>query len=455
MAKRVYYGTCATAAGTTAKKVYIPDMDLAERDFNFEKGDLLVVFFAQTNTANSPSITVYLQDTEHETSTVIDSGKLIKSLDIESNMARAWAAGETVIFAYTQKSTTDTYYWELIDGAHATTTVYGDTKLFDDSRFTTWIGQPEADVDSQIALTPNTLKKFFELLKTQAEDESEEEVEVPLGLKWTPYESGTAQKLGTLSLSNNTTGVMLTYPVEAKIAQYLNNNPPITHTGQLINNGNGTTQNPTDPNTEPFITRAVPDDLYFGNGNSLRYGTPSSSKVRIILNNGNNKIVIGDSADNTLAGIVINKPTNIVGNTSITGQLTATTASASSVGITTNGIVQEKGVALSERYSPQLKVVKYTHQPAEIIKGSVSRQGDSTHIHVPVNDQTGWTAIGIVGYNMNYANAARQEAYLAHMWECYITEINGVPNIEYSLYNLANKNILLQIDFYVLFQKNI
>lgn len=450
MAKRVYYGTCATAADQTAKQVYVPDTDLAESGFNFKEGDLLVVFFSQTNTVNSPSITVYLQDTETETSTIIDSGKLIKSLDVESNIANIWAAGETVIFAYTQQGTTSTYYWSLIDSGRATTSIYGDTKLFNDTNFSTWIGQPQAAIDSQIALTPNTLKKFFDLLKSQ--DDSGEEV---LGLKWNPYEVGTAQNLGVLSLSNDSVGVMLTYPIEQKIAEYLNNHPPITHTGQLTNNGNGTTQNPTDPNTEPFITRAIPNNLYFGNGNSLRYGTPSSSKVRIILNNGNNKIVIGDSTDNTLAGIVIGKPTDINGNTQITGQLTATANSASSVGITTNGIIREKGVALSERYSPLLKVVKYTHQPAEILKGGVSRQGDSTHIHVPVNDQTGWTAIGIVGYNMNYANAARQEAYLAHMWECYLTTINGVPNIEYSLYNLANKNILLQIDFYVLFQKNI
>lgn len=455
MAKRVYYGTCATAAGTTAKKVYIPDMDLAERDFNFEKGDLLVVFFAQTNTANSPSITVYLQDTEHETSTVIDSGKLIKSLDIESNMARAWAAGETVIFAYTQKSTTDTYYWELIDGAHATTTVYGDTKLFDDSRFTTWIGQPEADVDSQIALTPNTLKKFFELLKTQAEDESEEEVEVPLGLKWTPYESGTAQKLGTLSLSNNTKGVVLTYPVEAKIAQYLNNNPPITHTGQLVNNGNGLTEDATSSDAEPFITRVIPNHLYFASGRSLRYGTPESSKARIILNNSNNRLVIGDSSDDTLVGISIGKPTNISGNTKITGKLTATVDAATSIGITTNGVVQEKGVNLSDRYSPQLQVIKYNHQTGKILKSGVSKQGDSAHIHIPLNDQTGWTAVGIVGYDINYLYQDHQDAYLANMWECFIRVINGVPNIEYSLYNLANRDIYVQVDFYVLFKKDI
>ena len=453
MAKRVYYGTCATAAGQTAKKVYVPDTDLAERGFNFKEGDLLVVFFSQTNTVNSPSITVYLQDTETETSTIINSGKLIKSLDVESNIANIWAAGETVIFAYTQQGTTSTYYWNLIDSGRATTSVYGDTKLFNDTNFSTWIGQPQAAIDSQIALTPNTLKKFFDLLKSQAEEE--EETVLPLGLKWNPYESGTAQNLGVLSLSNDSAGVMLTYPIEQKIAEYLNNHPPITHTGQLINNGNGTTQNPTNPNTEPFITRAVPNNLYFENGNGLRYGTPSSSKVRIILNNGNNKIVIGDSTDNTLAGIVIGKSTDINGNTKITGKLTATTNSASSVGITTNGIIQENGVALSERYNPLLKVVKYTHQPAEILKGGVSKQGDSAHIHVPVNNQTGWTAIGIVGYNMNYANAARQEAYLAHMWECYITTVSGVPNIEYSLYNLANKNILLQIDFYVLFQKDI
>ena len=119
MAVRTFYGTCKTASNVSQKKVYVPDVELAD-NFNFIEGDLLVVFFAQTNTVSEPSIVVYLQDPEEELSTTTDSGKLIKSVDVEANMENSWAAGETVVFAYTQLATAGTYYWELINGFHAT-----------------------------------------------------------------------------------------------------------------------------------------------------------------------------------------------------------------------------------------------------------------------------------------------------------------------------------------------
>ena len=100
-----------------------------------------------------PSIVVYLQDPEDETSTTTDSGKLIKSVDVEANMENAWAAGETVIFAYTQLNIGGVYYWELINAFHATMDTYGDTKLFDDTDFVTWIGEPIDEDDSTVALT--------------------------------------------------------------------------------------------------------------------------------------------------------------------------------------------------------------------------------------------------------------------------------------------------------------
>ena len=308
MAVRTYYGTCKTASGESEKKVYVPDLDLTvgNNGFNFQEGDLLVVFFAQTNTISGPSIVVYIQDPEVETSTTSDIGKYIKSLDVEANMENAWAAGETVIFAYTQQSTSGTYYWELINANHASIETYGDTKLFDEDNLNNLLAGTY-DGEQDIALTPNTLKKFYDLLQGQ-EDES------PLGLKWTPYEEGEAQNLGVLSLSNDSNGVMLTYPIETKIQEYINQNPTITHTGQLVNNGNGGGEGHELDEAEPFITRIIPNDLYFGNEKGLYYGIPNTNPEsqeitaypRIILNDSENKISIGDGNDNSLAGIVLN-----------------------------------------------------------------------------------------------------------------------------------------------------
>ena len=444
MATRTYYGTCKTGSGVSQKKVYVPDEDL-NTNFQFIKGDLLVVFFSQTNTVISPSIVVYNQDPELETSTTSDSGKLIKTLDVQSNLQNAWAAGETVIFAYTKQGTSNTYYWELVDANHASVQTYGDTKLFDvKENFQTWIAGEEDDADSTVALTPNMLKRLFNLMVSENEEE-----EAPIGLKWSPGMSGTAQRLGTLSLTNGTKGVPITYPIEQKIANYIAQHNPVTRTSQLDNDGEG---------TNPFITK-IPGNLYFGSNQGLYYGTtPSTAKFRINLNysdNNNNKIVIGQTSDTSLAGITLGKPTAIIGNTNVTGTINTTgkiTATVGSgAGLSTNGIIQEKGQDLSARYSPKLQVVKFTDQVGKIAKGKTSTRNNNTHLHIPVN-KSGWTPIGVVGYNVNYLPPHKTgDALFANVWECYLKTISGVPNVEYSIYNLHDKDIYVQIDVYVLY----
>ena len=487
MAVRTYYGTCKTASGETEKKVYVPDIDLTEEEFNFKEGDLLVVFFAQTNTASAPSIVVYLQDPEDEISTTSDSGKDIKSVDVEANIENAWAAGETVIFAYTQLGTTNNYYWELIDAFHASKETYGNTKLFDDTEFSSWIGEPEAEEDSKIALTPNTLKKFFNLLRgNQSEEEEESVIDPPIGLYWEPTTQGEEQTLGYLSLSNGLdegSWLEITYPIEAKIQSYIHETPIPTHTGELINNGNGYGEDLTaDPigveggTAEPFITRVVPDELYFGVNKGLYYGVPyydfehegeeevATAWPRIILNDTNNYLVLGDTEDTTLAGITINKPTEVNGNLRVNGTATSilpvvegeTVTSAS--GIITNGIIQEQNQPLSERYGPDYKVLKKHGGPHEIAAHAVVKVNDSAHIHIDVSEQ-GWTPIGVVGYNVNYSPPNNSgDALYSNVWECYLMyDGNGNPTntVEYSIFNMRDKVVHVQIDIYVLYRKNL
>lgn len=344
MAKRVYYGTCKSGSGEEQKKVYVPDIEIIDNKFNFEEGDLLTVFFAQKNDVDAPSIVIYNQDPEQESSTTIDGGKYIKTLDVEAGLADAWDAGETVIFVYTQQDTSDSYYWELVDAAHATTTIYGNTKLFtitDDNDFKEWITNDNISGPDDVAMTPYMLKRFYKLLKTAQDDQQEEDI--LLGLKWTPADYGSleTQPLGTLSFGIDGSAVTIDYPIQQIIQQYITNNPLITHTGELYNNGNGSTESAVDESAEPFITRMVPNNLYFNNGNGLYYiyTTPATiwwgwqeipnpnagqtiSIPRIILNDSNDKIAIGgDSNDDGLKGILLGKPTQINGNTSIYGDI--------------------------------------------------------------------------------------------------------------------------------------
>ena len=481
--KRVYYGTCKTASDAAAKKVYVPDLDILDENFNFDEGDLLVVFFAQSNTVDAPSIVIYSQDPEQESSTTSDSGKYIKSLDVTADLADSWAAGETLIFAYTQEGVGEAYYWELIDAAHATIDVYGNTKLFDDSNFIEWLADEEIhEEDSEIALTPNTLKKFYQLLignnSSQEEEEPDPEPEPepdpepdpepepepepepviipPLGLKWTPSESVTqyeTQPLGTLSLTNNTDGIEINYPINAIVGEYLQTVKPITHTGQLVNNGNGASGDPTAANSEPFITRMIPNNLYFNNGNGLYYG----NKARIILNNSGNKIVIGSSTDNTLNGIHLDKATAINGNTSITGALATTggiTAAGtiiSSGGNVAGSILYEGKVpgtnnwwSLRDKYSPFMTVAAKTTGTF-----NVSANGVVEHAKFYVG-VSGWVPVGIVGYNISYGTGNNKDARYANLWECFITNTNYV---DYDVYNMKSSKINIKITFYVLYKK--
>lgn len=473
--KRVFYGTCKTGAATSVKIVVVPDLDITEENFQFDEGDLLVVFFADGNTSDTPSIVIRVSDSEEEISISDDSGKLIKTLDTKAELANCWQMGETLIFVYTQQDTSGVYYWELIDAAHATTTDYGNTKLFDisdsDEDYNNWLaGTDFTEYDDTVALTPAMLKKFFTLLKGEpssddggddsGDDSGEqpsptdpEEIEpvIPLlGLSWTPSETVSqyeTQPLGTLSLTNGTSGIEINYPIDALIQHYIETVPTITHTGQLFNNGNGGQNAPKDEAAEPFITRYIPNNLYFNNGNGLYY----NNDARFILNDGNNKVSIGGNA----LGILLNKPTQISGNTSVTGTLTTSgnissgSALIQTTGDLKGGVIYEGGTSLRKKYSALLTTENRTTGNINVAKG-----GEKAHILFSVA-KSGWTPIGVVGYNISKKDGATgeaaQDARYANLWECFITG----NNVDYAVYNMRSKAINIKITFNILYCKNI
>ena len=380
MAVRTYYGTCITEADESIKEVYVSDSDLAQGTFNFEEGDLLVVFFADTNTENEPSIVVYNKDTNQEVSTSDDSGKLIKSLDIEANMANAWAAGETVIFAYTQKSIDPgTYYWELIDGAHATTETYGDVKL-------------DNTEDIELQWEPGT----------------------------TPIE--TDDVLGTLGL----------------------------------NNGNGGGVGHETETSEPFITRIPADNIYFANGNGIKYGTPDGSNPSSVILNSDRVTItpalnVNGGATFSNRAVVSNGGIGITGDSTITGNLTV---NGSGKGIIyALGEIYEGGTAqenrLVNKYSKKLKIESFNDKT-----GSIDPQTSCGHKYVNIA-QSGWTPLGIVGYNINYNGTNSSDPRYANLWECSLYSKN-TNQIQYCIFNTAsgNRKIDVNISFTVLYVKN-
>ena len=467
MATRTYYGICTSESTDTQKRVKVSDTDI-KSGFNFQEGDLLVVFFAHTNTESNPSIVVYNQDTNYEVSFTTDEGKLIKSIDIEAGMENAWAAGETVIFAYTQQSNSTTYYWELIDGNHASVETYGDTKLFDDNELNNLLAGIY-DGDEDIALTPNTLKKFFDLLTVGKEEEEEDEQ--PLGLKWTPSETGEVQNLGILSLTNNTDGVTITYPIKSKITQMVDNLGlrNITHTGQLTNNGNGAAgKGGAIADAEPFITRDVPNNLYLETNKGIFYGNPEDLdddnllSVGIVLNNTADQLTITGTT-----GVVLSPFAEIRGNASVSGTITANndivikdnknnTVATMQLngnirgGAVYGGTVYENNVALKNKYSAYLDVQMKTLNNIVIEANSNPTSATNGHVYLDTT-RSGWEELGVVGYNITYAGSNTQDAKYINLWEYNL--VKSQHHICLGLYNTRNQKVKVKINVYILYRK--
>ena len=122
----VFYGTCSTSAGTTAKVVSCSDFS------DFTTGAILTVKFTNGNTVSSPSLNVNSK-----------GAKYVVKYGTTASLAYSWGAGEAVSFVY------DGTYWCMINGLPATTSYYGVTKL-----------QSTIDSTSSTALTPSAVNDF-------------------------------------------------------------------------------------------------------------------------------------------------------------------------------------------------------------------------------------------------------------------------------------------------------
>lgn len=484
--KRVYYGICNTGFDEVIKRVVVSDTDITQ-GFNFEEGDLLVVFFAQTNTVSKPSITIYVGDTQVELSTTSDNGKLVKTLDMEANCANAWAAGETVIFCYTQESTTNNYYWEMVEAGQATTKLYGVTKLFNIDSATTfknWLttGKPAPNPENQ-ALAPEMLRKLFQAVQGLLEDGEQQQQPISIGLSWEPASgSGALTTLGSLSLEPGGNPVTIQYYKE-------DNSNIITHTGQLVNNGNGGDgQGQETAMANPFITKRVPDDLFFTNGTDeqghpidvgIKADVSDTQKPRIIFKKIitpseteggpetiSNAIKIGNTEEGDRLKIYLDNETSAVAPFHVLG---ADVIVQNDDGIhiakgkqdTINSLSKplaapnfvENGTALESKYSGKLKVVTLKSESFPVGAGKSSGH---RYFYLSEHMTGGWTPLGVVGYNTDYSDTtATGDAKWANVWECHLFNNNSHPNsVQYALYNLSKKQIDVKFEVEVLFVKN-
>ena len=411
-----FYGYCTNYDNNSmAYQVIVQDVDIT----NIARGDLLTVFFALAQ-ENGPNIRLklYLNDTEHEIEIADGTGTFVKTLDVDTDgIDEAWQSGETVIFVYTKKGDEDLFYWELVDSAPATTDVYGVVKLFNKENLDNVLNG-STDYDDE-ALTPAILKELY------------------YSLIWEPAEEN-GETLGYLSLNNGTNSVEITYPLEDKIQEAMSTIQNITHTGQLINNGNGGGSGYETDTAEPFITKMVPENLYFNNNQGLAN------------NGGNPKLKLNDT------GIQIVTPLTVSGATQINNSLTTTghiSAGAAKIvtggeingGTFKGGTIYEGGVSLVNKYSKKLEVFSYNTGDIPIEKNA-----SSGHKTVSIAKEN-YRALGCVGYNVN-DKSGRSPAHFdpnyANVWECYLT---NSTTLQYCIYNISSSKININMTVYILY----
>ena len=439
-----FYGICNSADDATKKHVIVSDLEVAQQGFDFNKGDLLTVFFANGNTQSQPKLVIYIGDTEQETSTSLDSGKFVKTYDENADAAGAWGPGETVIFAYTKKSNTNEYYWELVNAVHASNSVYGVTTVFDkddsepsdpnELKLSEWIASQEEPEDSDSAITPNTIKRLFNLLTAESDNGR-------IGLNWEPANTqGSLDTLGTLSLNGGMedSGIDIKYPLVALIDSRMGE--PLRYTHQLENDGG-----PNDGG-EPFITKKVPENLYFNNSRGLNYvDSNNNAHPHIILNDESGGLIIGDNSENSvLSTILLKNTTNLDGNLFVTdGHIVSAER------------YMENNVFLDRKYGTILEVHTYTTPqltiPVGAFRPTPHPHQDSLATFLASFDHE-LEAVGIVGYNLDYVGttAHQNDASYGNLWECHLLDITTNPRIEYSVRNLYSEEITLVVNFDIL-----
>ena len=130
------------------------------------------------------------------------------------------------------------------------------------------------------------------------------------------------------------------------------------------------------------------------------------------------------NATNTIAGATISARSNVI----------------------SAGAIKEQGDWLKNRYSGKLKVFTKSYNNI-----SIGKNGHISHYKINVA-QSGYTPIGIVGYNLNYySSSSTGDATWCSVWECHF--INSTQ-IEFGLHNHKSSSVKVNMVVYILYEKN-
>ena len=510
MSNNVYFGKCiSSGSGDEKKIVYMKEMPE-----QFNEGDLLAVFFTNKNTHETPSIVFRIGSTQQEVSVADDEGIPIKSYDIEVEKEGLWGAGETVLFCFVQRPDNGILYLELIGKLQASNTDYGIVKLngiSENQTLESWLKADAVDDDYKAAINTATVKALIKALFAIQDEDEEEEQPISFGLQWIRNPALTEElfPLGDLSLGNSSTSVSIGIP------KNLITQEQIQYTGQLINNGMDGTHNPDEEDylVEPFLTRHIPNDLFFepgdeiepvtvprsylpGNGIALEGADlsrtePGETEGEVVdkpedtipyhIRFDKDKLVLGhnDSAD--FNKVIIRPALEVDGPTTTSGTIDANSEingtrlyggsskpnwtptggqdNYKSATIVSQGDIYEKNDLLKNRYSSKLKVFAMTSDGQTIPSKTYKRyrlRWDK------VSGRSGWQPIGIVGYNANSMDVKNSsDVTWANVWELFVigpnthNNVSGVNNdIQVAITNLnTSKSIEVNIIVYVLCEK--
>lgn len=252
--KHVYYGVCSTAAGVQVKEVVIQNptlyIDSSTEDvevLDLNVGDQLIVSFADGNTNESPTLSLFIEELSNNIGISDNAGRVVVDSRIDINCNLMWEAGEMVGFIYTERN--NQAYWKMNTVGPAAEDRFGTVKIANSD---TDIN----DLDDQTAVTYDLIKGLiktsYEGLGLTWEDSAEEgewgkvDLIYKNAYKKVDISSGNPASLGLYEIVNETyVPTMDTSVVEGK--NYYTNvidkaTIPniITQTGQLINNGDGT-----------------------------------------------------------------------------------------------------------------------------------------------------------------------------------------------------------------------
>ena len=528
MSNQVYFGKSVSSGSSNQKTVYMKEMP--ER---FNEGDLLAVFFTNRNTASTPSIVFKVGSTQQEVSVADDEGIFIKSHDVDVEKEGLWGNGETVLFCFVKRPNENTntqnnesegnenenagdnttseeepksngvIYLEIIGKLQASEDDYGIVKLNGmtaDETLEDWLKRDEAADDYKAAINTATVKALIKALFAIQDEDEEEEQPISFGLQWIRNPALTEElfPLGDLSLGNSSTSVSIGIPknlITQKLPEY---------TGELTNNGS----DGTNANGEPYITRYIPNDLFFepsdmitpeeeprtylpGNGIALsdadlsRTEEGNQGEVITIPENllpyhirfDTDKLVLGYDQGEAFNQVLIRPALKVEGPVATTQTINAGAEingtriyggsskptwgenTYKNATIVSASDIYENNGLLKERYSGKLKVFAMTSDGQTIPSKTYKRyrlRWDK------VSGRSGWQPIGIIGYNANSMDVKNSsDVTWANVWELFVigpnthNNVSGVNNdIQVAITNLnTSKSIEVNIIVYVLCEK--